>query len=74
MKVAVGDMRDISGLLYRYDGVSWEWVWPISGQPCPTCGRRVPMTGAERQRKYRERQKLLKDLFGDKVRRPDDTG
>lgn len=24
---------------------------------CPACGRRLPMTGAERQRRYRERKK-----------------
>ena len=34
----------------------------VSGEPCPTCGRRVPMTGAERQRKWRERLRIRKDL------------
>ena len=25
------------------------------GQPCPTCGRPMPMTGAQRQKRWRER-------------------
>lgn len=29
-----------------------------AGQTCPTCGRRVAMTGAERQRKYVAKKKL----------------
>ncbi len=32
-------------------------VGPISGQACPTCGRRVPMTGAERTRRWRAKNK-----------------
>ena len=32
-------------------------VDPEPGQPCPTCGRKVPMTGAQRQKAYRERQR-----------------
>ena len=31
-------------------------VGPVPGEPCPTCGRKVPMTGAERQRKWRARK------------------
>ena len=30
----------------------------ISGKACPACGRKVPMTGAERQRKWRARKLL----------------
>lgn len=26
------------------------------GEPCPTCGRRMPMTDAQRQRRYREKR------------------
>ncbi len=34
------------------------------GQPCPTCGRKVPMTGAERQRRWRARRlKMRKDFY-----------
>ena len=35
--------------------------WPVRdnaprpGQPCPTCGRPMPMTGAQRQKRWRER-------------------
>ena len=32
-------------------------VSPIPGEPCPTCGRKVPMTNAQRQKAYRERTK-----------------
>ena len=31
----------------------------ISGKACPACGRKVPMTGAERQRKWRARRREL---------------
>ncbi len=27
------------------------------GTLCPACGRKVPMSGAERQRRYRERRR-----------------
>lgn len=26
------------------------------GEPCPACGQKIPMTGAQRQRAYRERR------------------
>lgn len=29
---------------------------PIGGEPCPACGRKVPLSGAERQRRWRERK------------------
>jgi hypothetical protein len=27
------------------------------GEPCPTCGRPIPLTNAERQRRYRQRKR-----------------
>ena len=36
----------------------------VPGQPCPTCGRKVPMTGAERQRRWRARRlRMRKDFY-----------
>lgn len=29
----------------------------VAGELCPTCGKRVGLTAAERQRRYRERKK-----------------
>ena len=29
----------------------------VAGQPCPTCGRPMPLTNKERQRRYREKRK-----------------
>lgn len=34
-----------------------EKVTLEAGKPCPTCGRQVPLSSAEKQRRYRERQK-----------------
>ena len=28
---------------------------PLPGHSCPTCGRPMPMTGAQRQKRWRER-------------------
>lgn len=33
-----------------------EKVTLIAGKPCPTCGRNLPLSAAEKQRRYRERQ------------------
>ena len=29
----------------------------VPGEPCPTCGRKVPMTAAQRKRRERERRR-----------------
>ena len=39
------------------DGILYVSVGPIPGQPCPTCGRKVPMPGAQRQNAYRARKR-----------------
>ena len=31
----------------------------VPGKPCPVCGKPVGRTGAERQRRYRERKRAL---------------
>ncbi len=41
--------------------VRYFQVLPTPGEPCPACGRKVPMSGAERQRRYRERRAELKE-------------
>ncbi len=38
------------------DTFTYMRVLPTPGEPCPTCGRKVPLSGAERQRRYRERR------------------
>ena len=37
------------------DGKMWS-LPAVPGESCPTCGHSVPMTGAQRTRKYRERR------------------
>jgi len=39
------------------DEAQYVSVGPVPGQPCPTCGRKVPIPQAQRQKAYRERKR-----------------
>ena len=49
------------------DGKMWS-LPAVPGESCPTCGHSVPMTGAQRTRKYRERRAKRADRILQKRR------
>ena len=64
----MGDVTDkipVPGKLAVAGAISWNQTDSISpvehdivvapGDSCPTCGRPMPMTGAQRQKRWRER-------------------
>ena len=57
--ISLGDLVELDPESGRLRKVSPKVVTPSSGEVCPCCKRKMPMTAAQRKRKQRAKQKQV---------------